>query len=755
MPQTSKKPVFDSKQQTTLHHACAQGQCDDALSLIRNGADQSAKDYKGRTPLQLAAAHGQYKLIQAVWKTFPSNHADPVPELKHLQRLQTAAESEQDVAALQVDIAQRQYRNLQAQLNVCQQSLQLMATFDGTSLTIEDAKESTKWFILCTYDSVPADLAALVWEYAAYGLEEGESQRRASCLEKAAYYQICDDVTKPTLPTRTALGLRDAILSSESTQVLSTVMHYIQEGKCDTSQTAINQFFSTTDDAPDSWREQLKRTDPFAAIKKGNYTKLPYVQSCTRQALHPLIRWCNTLSYIKTEYCAPHFWKISQALQNQRKELDRCTRENERRIKELKQQLPKAQEEEKKATAILHEKKTNRKQVKCLLKARQKLVENSRTKLHNLCGRLTNDHDNDDDDNDEPALVDQLRVIVTNKDSSWMQRQDFDGRTGLHLACETGRLLLVKCLLEEKNVTDNIKDKQGHTALQCAFKNSKFDVVHYLLEREPSRMKELECMCTDLKPLADQVENSAAEVTKLEEELCSLLNEQEQLANTLQKLDQHINVTQREIRLAQEEYLSHMSTVQEQLHTRKEDVAHINKNHLTEIRALKMPPTPIRDVLEGVLMVHGISDTSWAGMRKFLSQRGVLQQLLNLNPEDVPPATRKTVQSLVKLKPNSFNAAQVRRASIAAAPLASWVVALLTAGEMYDTCSPLVERSTAMQEQQHEARQNAKTVSVELNNKNQEIKLATLKLEHAKVSCTTSVEEQSHRREQQAFLNTQ
>jgi dynein heavy chain 2 len=47
----------------------------------------------------------------------------------------------------------------------------------------------------------------------------------------------------------------------------------------------------------------------------------------------------------------------------------------------------------------------------------------------------------------------------------------------------------------------------------------------------------------------------------------------------------------------------------------KRAVGQIKSETLTEIRALRAPPDTIKDILEGVLRLMGILDTSWASMK--------------------------------------------------------------------------------------------------------------------------------------------
>ena len=43
-----------------------------------------------------------------------------------------------------------------------------------------------------------------------------------------------------------------------------------------------------------------------------------------------------------------------------------------------------------------------------------------------------------------------------------------------------------------------------------------------------------------------------------------------------------------------------------------------------DIKNLRMPPEAIHDVLNAVLRLFGNTDTSWNSMKKFLSNKGVI-----------------------------------------------------------------------------------------------------------------------------------
>jgi dynein heavy chain 2 len=78
------------------------------------------------------------------------------------------------------------------------------------------------------------------------------------------------------------------------------------------------------------------------------------------------------------------------------------------------------------------------------------------------------------------------------------------------------------------------------------------------------------------------------------------------------------------------------------------------------------PPEAIADVLAAVLMMLGVQDLSWQSMKKFLSNRGVKDDILNYDAKRISPELRKSVAKLLKKKPASFEDDNIKRVSIAA-----------------------------------------------------------------------------------------
>ena len=134
---------------------------------------------------------------------------------------------------------------------------------------------------------------------------------------------------------------------------------------------------------------------------------------------------------------------------------------------------------------------------------------------------------------------------------------------------------------------------------------------------------------------------------------------------------------------------SELSEIQPVLDAAKQAVGQIKNEHLNEIRSLNAPPEAIADVLAAVLMMLGVQDLSWLSMKKFLSNRGVKDDILNYDAKRISHELRKNVAKLIKKKASSFEAANIQRVSIAAAPMAAWVKANIKYSLVIEKIEPL------------------------------------------------------------------
>lgn len=97
----------------------------------------------------------------------------------------------------------------------------------------------------------------------------------------------------------------------------------------------------------------------------------------------------------------------------------------------------------------------------------------------------------------------------------------------------------------------------------------------------------------------------------------------------------------------------------------------------------------IRDILEGVLRLMGVNDTSWVSMKNFLSRRGVKEEIMNFDCHRITPEIRLKVEQLLQKRNESFQMNTAKRASAAAAPLAEWVKANVEYSRVLHKIEPL------------------------------------------------------------------
>ena len=127
-------------------------------------------------------------------------------------------------------------------------------------------------------------------------------------------------------------------------------------------------------------------------------------------------------------------------------------------------------------------------------------------------------------------------------------------------------------------------------------------------------------------------------------------------------------------------------------------VGNIKPETLSEIRALRAPPDVIRDILEGVLRIMGVYDTSWGSMRNFLARRGIKEEIQSFDARKINPTIRESVNELLTKNEKSFDPAVAKRASQVALPLASWVKANIKYSYVLERIQPLEAEQAQLQE---------------------------------------------------------
>ncbi|MFT7803200.1 cytoplasmic dynein 2 heavy chain 1 [Arapaima gigas] len=141
-----------------------------------------------------------------------------------------------------------------------------------------------------------------------------------------------------------------------------------------------------------------------------------------------------------------------------------------------------------------------------------------------------------------------------------------------------------------------------------------------------------------------------------------------------------------------------LKEVQPLVEEAKRAVGNIKSESLSEIRSLRMPPDVIRDILEGVLRLMGIFDTSWVSMKSFLAKRGVREDIATFDARNITHEIRESVEELLDRNRVSFDPKNAKRASAAAAPLAAWVKANVQYSHVLERIQPLEKEQAGLRE---------------------------------------------------------
>lgn len=169
-----------------------------------------------------------------------------------------------------------------------------------------------------------------------------------------------------------------------------------------------------------------------------------------------------------------------------------------------------------------------------------------------------------------------------------------------------------------------------------------------------------------------------------------------------------------------------LSHVQPQVDAAQAAVGELKQASLNEIKAFRMPPDAVSDVLQGVLRLMGQEDTSWNAMKRFLGQPGVIQGILAFDASQVTGAMRSKVTKLIESKPMSFEPANIANVSRACAPLAAWVQANVAYSEVLLKIAPLTTELSGLMSKLQKFQQRVDECRQQLH----ELDVATEQLNH-------------------------
>ncbi|XP_032878557.1 cytoplasmic dynein 2 heavy chain 1 isoform X2 [Amblyraja radiata] len=237
--------------------------------------------------------------------------------------------------------------------------------------------------------------------------------------------------------------------------------------------------------------------------------------------------------------------------------------------------------------------------------------------------------------------------------------------------------------------------------------NSIYNIKKNDLMKQQSHLQAGVSKLNEAKALVDELKGKAATQSillktkqaeadaALQEITVSMQNASEQKTE-MEQIKQKIAEEMVKIEKRKSVIDNELKQVQPHVDEAKRAVGNIKPESLSEIRSLRMPPDVIRDILEGVLRLMGIFDTSWVSMKSFLAKRGVREEIAIFDAWNISKEIRESVEGLLQKNSGSFEPKNAKRASAAAAPLAAWVRANVKYSYVLEKIQPLEKEQATL-----------------------------------------------------------
>nr|AAU93603.1 cytoplasmic dynein heavy chain 2.2 [Leishmania mexicana] len=196
----------------------------------------------------------------------------------------------------------------------------------------------------------------------------------------------------------------------------------------------------------------------------------------------------------------------------------------------------------------------------------------------------------------------------------------------------------------------------------------------------------------DVAEKKKDVERMQKAADKALNEIQSSMEESQEQRDEAATLQEHLKEEQTYIAKSRGQVEEELGSIKPMMEAARDAISTIRSEQLNEIRSLLSPPEAIRVVLEGVLALLGVNDVSWQSMRQFLGERGAKQRILDFEVKNMTPDIRRRVEKLLRDRASFFKAETIQRASVAAAPMAEWVKAMVEYSAIMERISPLTQQ---------------------------------------------------------------
>eukprot|EP01022_Parablepharisma_sp_SALTPOND_P023029 TRINITY_DN475_c0_g1_i1.p1 TRINITY_DN475_c0_g1~~TRINITY_DN475_c0_g1_i1.p1 ORF type:complete len:3195 (-),score=434.63 TRINITY_DN475_c0_g1_i1:26360-35944(-) len=258
----------------------------------------------------------------------------------------------------------------------------------------------------------------------------------------------------------------------------------------------------------------------------------------------------------------------------------------------------------------------------------------------------------------------------------------------------------------------NVCVKLGATPLKYFHLLANYRKIYGLkIDSQGDQSKRLSSGLSKLSEAENLVEKLLAEVTRSKNELSQkqieAKNAMEDITKAMtiaserkvevEKLQKVLQVEEEKIMKKKHDIDDELRDIMPAVEKAQKDVGQLREDNLREIKSFKLPPDAVYHVLSCVLMLMGIYNTTWNSMKVFLGQTGVVKQIVTYDARQITPKMRHDLIKLMNEKASSFEHETIYRASVATAPLAAWVRAMVKFSEALEKVKPLEDEKKTME----------------------------------------------------------
>lgn len=169
-----------------------------------------------------------------------------------------------------------------------------------------------------------------------------------------------------------------------------------------------------------------------------------------------------------------------------------------------------------------------------------------------------------------------------------------------------------------------------------------------------------------------------------------------------------VAVIKNEVEMKQKDCERDLMKAEPALIAAQEALNTLNKNNLSELKALGSPPSDVEMVCSAVMVLFAMDgkipkDRSWKAAKTSIMSKAdtLLSNLINYDKEHIHPEAKKV--ALEYVKNHNFNPEVIKTKSLAAAGLCSWVINILKFHDVYLEVKPKRDALDAANEELRQA----------------------------------------------------